>query len=249
MPALRTIIVENEPLTRQTIRMMLERRHAEQVEIVGEAESVETAIHEIRNLNPQLVFMDIQLEPGTGFDILKAFPKPDFGVIFLTAYNHFAVRAFRHAAVDYLMKPVDPDQLEEAIDRAEKRLTTGQMSTGLQSMMQHFIQEEKISIRTAEKIHFVRVRDIIRLKADRDYTTIVIDGATAILTSYPIGKWEKEFQAFDFLRCYTSHIINPHHIVELKRRDGGYLAMADGTEVPISRRRKQEVEQRLFRKE
>ncbi len=240
-------IIDDEPAARLLIRTILEARRPD-VYIAGEAGSVEEGISLLQKTTPDLLLLDIALKDGTGFDLLNRWTGQLFQVILITAFDTFAVKAFRYSALDFLVKPFDPEDLVAAVDKA-----TRQMSEWLPRQLanllttQHKQVFEKIALPSAEALHLVTVKDILRLESDAGYTTVFVFGGERILVSRTIKDFEELLPENSFFRVHQSHIINLHFAQKVLREDGGYVLLSDGAKLPISRRRKEEFMEALLR--
>lgn len=239
--ALPVVLVDDEKDARKVLRSFISD-YCPNLEIAGEASNVFDGFRIIRELNPKLVFLDIQLTDGTGFDLLDKFSQTNFQVIFTTAFDQFAVKAFKYLAVDYLLKPVDPEEFVAAVDRVENQYSQQGLSQLLKIMQQPQpdMVFEKIALPSAEGLTMMKVKDILRLESDGGYTTFFsIQGEKAMVTR-SIGEFEDILPSPSFFRVHVSHLINVGLVKKYVREDGGYILMEDGSRLPIARRRKDE---------
>jgi two-component system LytT family response regulator len=252
MKPIRTALIDDNPHAIQILRSDLARMFPE-LEIVGEADGVVQGAKLLRQTRPDLLLLDIQMGDGTGFDLLEIVPDLSFQLIFTTAHDEHAIRAFRFAAVDYLLKPIDPEELRQAVERAKKLLAysqnkpTGQAEQ-LPVLKAHFYQKESpktIALHTAEKIQIARLEDILRLEADGNYTVVHFTNGQKLLLTKTLKEFDQLLEAAGFLRAHQSHLVNFEHIKEFIKTDGGYLLMADGAKVPVAVRKRGEVLERL----
>jgi two-component system LytT family response regulator len=247
MKKIRTALIDDNPHAIQILRDDLARMFPE-VEIVGEADGVVQGAKLLRNTQPDLLLLDIQMGDGTGFDLLEIVPDLKFQLIFTTAHDEHAIRAFRFAAVDYLLKPIDPDELRRAVERAKKMLA-GSPNTQVQVpvLREHFQKEtpKTIALHTAEKIQIARLSDILRLEADGNYTEVHFTNGHKLLLTKTLKDFSIILEETGFLRAHQSHLVNFEHIREFIKTDGGYIVMADGAKVPVAVRKRAEVVERL----
>ncbi|MBK8564377.1 MAG: response regulator [Saprospiraceae bacterium] len=247
MKKIRTALIDDNPHAIQILRDDLARMFPE-VEIVGEADGVVQGAKLLRNTQPDLLLLDIQMGDGTGFDLLEIVPDLKFQLIFTTAHDEHAIRAFRFAAVDYLLKPIDPDELRRAVERARKMLA-GSPNTQAQVpvLREHFQKEtpKTIALHTAEKIQIARLSDILRLEADGNYTEVHFTNGHKLLLTKTLKDFSIILEETGFLRAHQSHLVNFEHIREFIKTDGGYIVMADGAKVPVAVRKRAEVVERL----
>jgi len=233
---IKALIIEDEEKVRAALKKML-AVVSPFVQIQAETAFVQEAIELINKHSPALIFLDIELEDGNGFDILNRLPDYDFQIIFTTAYNEYAVKAFKYSALDYLLKPVDPAELETAVKRALQNIEREKQYREALSVLQHNLshtREQKIVLKTASQRHIVSVRDIVRLEADGAYTLFVtLDDK--IFVSRNI-KYYQNLLGPDFFRCHQSHLVHRKYINSLDNKD--ILHLANGEQIPVSKRLK-----------
>lgn len=236
----RIAIIDDEPDARQLLRTML-ATFCPDVEACGEADSVESAYALIRQTRPHGVLLDISLEDGTGFDLLEKFPHPFFQVIFTTAHDAFALKAFRYQALDYLLKPVNPEELARAIDRV-----TPELSEDFPMRIRNLLESarsqrvDKIALTSQEGIAFLSLDQIVRLESEGSYTTFFLLNQERYVVSRPMRDFESLLSEDGFFKLHQSHLVNLAFVRKILREDGGYALMEDGCKVPIARRRKDE---------
>ncbi|MEZ5196999.1 MAG: LytTR family DNA-binding domain-containing protein [Bacteroidales bacterium] len=235
---LRTLIIDDEPHIRETLIHLVEK-YCPQVKVVGEAESVASGIRAIREKIPELVLLDIKMDDGNGFDLLNHFENIDFKVIFITAYEKYAIQAFGFSAIDYLLKPVNPEKLAEAVKRAEQ-MVQQDFNTQLVTLKENLKTPEnknrKIILKTMENIYLLDVQEIIHCASDGNYTIFETINDEKIVVSKIIKEYDELLSDSGFFRVHRSHLINLKHIRRLSKQDGGYVVMSNGIEVPVSSR-------------
>ncbi|MBL7782882.1 MAG: response regulator transcription factor [Saprospiraceae bacterium] len=240
---IKAVIIDDESSTIQVLRILIERFVPEISELataLGGKEGLEC----IRVFKPDLVFLDIEMPDLDGFDLLRHFPEPEFEVIFVTAYSHYAIQAIRFSAFDYLLKPVDTTELKQAVNRY---LQHGKRTTDMASRYEHLLQNIRtnntghftLSIRTLEGTIFLTLEDIIWCEADGNYTCFYLVGKKRVVASRPLGEFENMLDARQFFRVHKSFIVNRSHTQAILYP--GRLQMSDGTIVEVSRRRMSEV--------
>ncbi len=238
--SLTAIIVDDESKSRQALRQgLMNLRY--NIEIMAEADSVRSGIQAIVNFQPDIVFLDIQLSDGTGFDILEHIGEiVDFDLIFVTAYNQFALKAFEYSTVDYLVKPLHPDKLQRAVKKVIQ--TPKKQIKERLGMLMNLKKENsftKIGLNTQEGTYFVYLEHIIRCEGQSYYTTFFLTDGRKIIVSKTIKEYEVLLQNTDFFRIHKSHIININHIQRYKTTiTGGEVTMRNQGIIPIARRRK-----------
>lgn len=239
---IRAVIIDDEPATRVALSALL-REHCPDVTIAREAGSVEEGFRIISEVRPDLVFLDIRMQDGSGFDLLKKFDKVDFHVIFVTAYEEYAIKAFRFSAIDYLLKPVDADELISAMAKfrqqahAERDLRVKTMINNLRFQEKH---HKKIVLRTSEKFHFVEVTDIIYCESDGNYTTFFLRNHNQVIVSRPLKEFEELLSDYAFFRPHKSFLVNLSYLTGFEKSEGGYIILKDDVKIPVSYRKKDE---------
>jgi two-component system LytT family response regulator len=236
---MKTIIIEDEKGAAEVLYFMI-NRVARDIEIVSMSSSVEEAYESIKKHSPDLVFLDIRLKDKTAFDLLEKFDNIDFKIIFTTAYDDFAVNAFKYAALDYLLKPIDPIELKNALNRARKYFDQNIEYQKMLSKLEQYIHEQNknIVLNTSQGKTLVKKDEIIRLEADGAYTVFVLKEKNLVV-SRNLKYYEKILGDANFLRVHQSHLVNMLHMESVKR-DGNML-LKNGDKIPISTRKKQEV--------
>lgn len=236
------IIVEDQAAALADLTQALEE-HCPQIEVLDQATTVVAAAKAIRQEQPDLLFLDIELPDGTGFDLLDILGEWPGSVIFTTGLNDQALRAFRYAAVDYLLKPIDPTLLTQAVQRAERAL--GQIQEQRQLLRAVHDEQDQLPARLAlhsqERIQLVNIDDIIRCESEGNYTNFFLVPNKRLLVARTLKSYSALLKEHGFWRVHQSHLINPRHLQEYVKTDGGYLVMNDGTKIPVSVRRRAAV--------
>ncbi len=246
------LIVEDEIQSHKVIKNLLSQSHSD-IEVAASAFSVEEGYNKIMEINPDVVFLDIELPDGLGFDLLKRISEPDFFIIFITAHDHYAITAIRFGALDFLLKPIKPDHLAEAIEKARqqfrKKISKEQMQILWETLAN--IQEKKLpsrmSISTADGILYLEIKNIIRLEAQQNYTEFTIANTPRkLLASVNLGEYQEQFELYkDFVRVHRSHEVNIDYVEKYVKSDGGYLVMKNGDKIPVSRKYRDDLLDRL----
>jgi len=240
---LRTIIIDDEPHIRQTLEKLV-KQFCPNVKLVAMADGVESGVKTIRKYHPDLVMLDIKMNDGTGFDLLKKLEPIDFKVIFITAYDKYAIKAFKFNALDFLLKPIDPDELTEAVNKAEK-LVQQEFNTQLSNMEDnlriHDKSQKKIILKTLENIYLVKIRDIIYCESDSSYTAIYLLNKKKILVSNTLKDYAEMLRDFGFYRVHKSYLINMSYIERFEKGEGGYVVLTDEHKVPVASRKREEL--------
>ena len=231
----KAFIIDDEQRTRELIAKMITSFDLG-IEAIPMGESVQSGIAAIAAIQPDLVFLDIQMPDGTGFDLLKAIPNKNFEVIFITAHEEFAIKAIKFSALDYILKPVDADELRHAIERALETLNDTKAEPQFEAL-QHNIQpnqKRRLVLKTQESVHVVELDQIIRCEADRNYTSFFLKNGKKILVSRTLKDYETLLTGHNFLRVQQSHLVNLDYVDRYDKGNGGAVVMKDGSEVPLS---------------
>ena len=236
---LTAVLVDDEKKNREGLKKLL-NEYCPSVKVIGDAGSVDEALVTITKLKPQLLFLDVEMPDGSGFDLLRKIEKIDFKIIFVTAHSHYAIKAIRFSAVDYLLKPVDTDDLIEAVKKAdeEKHVNHQTQYKGLLNNLSNN-SSQKLAIPIKDGFAFLAPEDIIRLQADGTYTHIYTNGEKYTGTKN-IKEYEQLLSDNNFFRSHNSHLINLKHVKKFSRIDGYFVQMSDSSMAEISRRKKEE---------
>ena len=243
MEKITAIIIDDEVNNCNNLRELL-KKYCCEIEVAGMAHSAIDGYNLIQQEAPSLVFLDIQMPGGSGFDLLERLKPIPFEVIFVTAYDQYAIRAIRLCAIDYLLKPIDILDLKTAVDRAVQKIVKKQPNRALENMIENTVvksDNEKIALPTAERLLFVKLSEIVRCLGENNYTTVFLKNGESVLVSKTLKEYEELLSENGFLRVHQSHLINLSYIRSYEKQDGGYLKMSDGSIINISRQRKQMV--------
>ncbi|MCB0842715.1 MAG: response regulator transcription factor [Bacteroidetes bacterium] len=242
---LTAIIVDDVSQARKTLKEDLET-YCPEVEVIGEAEGVVSAAKLLKNTHPDVLFLDIQMQDGSGFDLLEVLGEIKFNVIFTTASDAYAIKAFRFSAVDYLMKPIDPDELMEAVRKAHSAPAPNQDHVDLLlSNVKGNKNPTRLAINTLEKVHVVKLDEILRCESSANYTIFYLANKRQLLATKTLKEFDNLLSEADFIRVHQSHLVNAAYIKEFVKVDGGYIVMSDGTNVPVSTRKRSSVIQMM----
>lgn len=242
----KALIVEDEMLSRELLKSLVEE-FCPQLEVAGVAANVEEAVQFINTRFPDIVFMDVEMQAGTGFDVLLQVNQRNFRVIFTTAYDHYAIKAIRFSAVDYLLKPISLEELQEAVARAVDNLQQNAEGNKLELLIKNLRrpagEDFSISLSTSEGIEFVQLAHIVRLEANGPYTTFFIKDNRKIMVSKHLKEYELLLAGHGFFRIHNSHIIHLKEVKKMVKTDGGYAIMSDESMIAISPKKKDEFMQ------
>lgn len=246
----RTVLIDDETDSIRVLQRLL-NAYCPEVEVIGTADGVETALNLIQMARPDLVFLDIEMTHGNAFDLLNQLQPITFQIIFVTAFDNYAIRAFKYSALDYLLKPVDIDDLREAVKRAATKVQgknfLDQMETLLYNMETFQLSQQKMAVPTLTGLVFVPIKDILRFEANGSYTTIYLTSKEEIIATRNIKEYEDLLPAAIFCRVHNSHIINLHKIQKYHKGRGGYVIMEDGSNIEVASRRREEFLRRLLK--
>ena len=239
---IQTIIIEDNLPTLGILKDILEKHFPEQIDLIAEASTVEKGVEAINRLHPKLIFLDIELPDGTGFDILKKVEKHNFKVIFTTAYESYSLQAIKFSAFDYLLKPFDESEIVESISKAIEKISEEEELLKIKALLSNQKQEEKqIIIKTSDNIFPINTNDIFYCKSDSNYTEFYLNDGRKIMTSKTLKHFESLLSPFDFLRVHKTYLVNVKYIKKIKKGHNWSLKLWDNTIIPIAVRKKDEV--------
>lgn len=236
----KVVIVDDERHGRDVIKNLF-NDYLEEFEIVGEADSIDTAINLITEYSPKLVFLDIELNNHSGFDLLDSFEQINFEVIFATAYNYYAIKAIKFSALDYLLKPIDSEEFVLAIERFKRKTSLNNIAQ-LNILKENIkkAKPDKLALPTDNGYVFVTVNDIIRCQGESNYTHFFLKSKSDITTCHTLGEYEDLLADYNFFRVHKSHLINMSHVKGFHKGKSGFVIMNDDTEIEISTRKREE---------
>jgi len=245
METMKAIIVDDERNNRLTLIKLIEK-FCPQLQVISECDSVDCAINTIENEKPDVVFLDVEMPGKNGFELLSYYKYHcPFEIIFTTAYSQYAVKAFRLSALDYLLKPVDPEELIQAVFKLNQKVSLEIKNKQYELLEQRInnndLSKKQLAISTLEGIYFVALDEIIHVDADSSYTKLFLINDEKIMSSKPLKYFEELLEDYDFVRIHQSHIINLKHIRRYVRGDGGQVIMMNGAEIEVSRRKKDDL--------
>ncbi|HDP74413.1 MAG TPA: response regulator transcription factor [Bacteroidales bacterium] len=246
---LKAIVVDDEQRARESITTIIGKLFPE-IDLLGEAEGVESAFHLIEKGKPDVVFLDIKMGDGTGFDLLRRYQRIPFKVVFITAFDEHAIEAFKFSAFDYLLKPINTNELRATIERLKDQLDQEEeLSVKIQALLSNVnsmnIEQKKIVLKTANSIHLVKLVNIIRCEADANYTWVYVQGQPKLLISKPLKHFDELLDGFGFFRVHQSHLINLNFVSRIDKTDGGTIILNDNTSIPIATRKRDQLFQLL----
>lgn len=242
MEKLTAILVDDMPSALQLLQSDIETKHAD-IDIVGTAKSVVEAAKLLRTQTPDILFLDIMLGDGTGFDLLEIIPDLNSKIIFVTASDEYAIKAFKFAAIDYILKPYSDEELSETIEKAKNQLQPQkeQLEILKNTLKTPNNKPKKISLHTLEKISVVDLDDIIRCESDNNNTMFYLKNNQKIFVTKTLKYFTDILKEYQFVRVHQSHLINLQYVKEFIKSDGGYIILKNGSNVPVSVRKRAEV--------
>ncbi len=243
---IKSIIVDDEKHGRENLAGIL-KQYCSEVLVLCEADSVENAISLIQTHKPDLVFLDIEMPKANGFQLLEHFKDFSFEVIFVTAYDSYAIKAIRFSAADYILKPINYNDLIVAVNKVARRIQLKEENERVKQLYRniHQPQNPRIGLPTADRIEFVEVEKIIRCQGEGNYTHIYFEGKKHLFVAKTLVEFEDLLQEYSFIRVHKSHLVNLKHVVAYVKTDGGMLQLSNNDQVAVSRRRKELVQKML----
>jgi two-component system LytT family response regulator len=246
----RAILIDDEPNSRATLLALL-TNYCPEVTVIGQAASAEQGLRLLREQRPDLLFLDVEMPLGSGFDLLDGLGDAPFAVVFTTAHDHYALRALKACALDYLLKPVGVGDLRAAVAKAQHQHQQGAASTQLRTFYDNQQTRYqpgagKLVLPTMQGFEVVEVSRIVRCQADDNYTRFVLVGQPPLLVSRTLKEYEELLSGSDFLRIHQSHLINADHVKRYIKGSGGYVQLSDDSIIEVSRRKKDELMRRFL---
>lgn len=246
------ILIDDDAHLRSGMKTLLQR-YAPEIQIIGEADSVKNGVEVMEKLQPQVVFLDIQMNDGTGFDVLEQMAqrngKLTSHIVFITAHEQYAIKAFRFSALDFLLKPVDPDELQKVIEKIKNVLVKNDGYAHIDLLLENIRKKvdnfKRIALSNSDGIHVFEVSDIIRCESEDNYTKFFIRNSKPILISKTLKEYEDLLTEHGFERIHQSHLINLSYLKSYIKKDGGYVVMTDNSNLPISQRKRERLQELL----
>ncbi len=229
------LIIDDEKPTRELIKRMIESFGFD-IEVFIDGENVKSGIESVLRIQPDLVFLDIQMPDGNGFDVLKSINQINFEVIFITAFQEYAIQAIKFSALDYILKPIDAEELRQSLSNALNKLNEKSDENVFQAL-HHNIQPQnkrKLVLKTQESNYVVDIDDIIRCESDKNYTFFYLKSGKKILVSRTLKDYDILLSPFEFFRVQQSHLVNLNYVDRYDKHDGGSVIMKDGASIPLS---------------
>ena len=235
-----TIIIDDNPNAQEFLEDLL-KMYCQELTIVGKADNIFEGKQLIENLSPELVFLDVEMPKGTGFDLLQQLDTIDFNVIFTTAHEKYALRAIKYSALDYLLKPIEVNELLAAVKKAqtrdEQQLSQLKVNNLLQNLGKNAAQTQKLMLRDKYGMQITAIQEIIHLEADDCYTKFFIQDQEPVIVSKSLKEYELLLPKDQFFRCHKSHLINLEYLLRYDKKEDNILILRNGNQVPVSRRK------------
>ncbi len=243
---IKTILIDDDINLRMGMKSLL-KRHVPEIEVVAEADSVQSGIQTIESTPADVLFLDIQLGDGTGFDILEQLTvrlgKIHHHVVFITAFEQYAIRAFRFSALDYLLKPVDPEDLKKVTDKIILAMARNPESEKVELLLENIRKKNenfnRIVLSNSDGMQVVDIKEIIRCESEDNYTRFFVKGQKAILISKTLKEYEELLSPHNFERIHQSHLVNMSFVKSFIKKDGFFAVLTDDTQLPVSQRKKE----------
>lgn len=245
---MKILIIDNEKHILDFLHLHLQKFGIEP-HFIFQADGVQQGLKIFDEVKPDVVFLDVEMEDGTGFDFLNRLNKLDFQLIFITAYEKYAVQAFKYCAIDFLLKPIDTDELAVALERATKNLAQIDHQVQLdmlKSMVSsHTTKPSKIILKNSDAIFYIKIEAIILCEADGPYTIFEVENHDKIIVSTNIKVYEELLTPHNFVRVHNSFLVNTNKVIRFDKQDGGFLMLENNKSVPVSQRKKDEILKKL----
>ena len=239
------VVIDDESKVQETICNMLSI-YCPNINVIGKADSVESGYRLINELKPEVVFLDIKMPDGTGFDLLKRFPNLNFHFIVISAYEEFAIKAFKYSALDYLLKPIDSTDLINAVEKVTKTISSEETNQKFKTLLSNIDTSEKeikkIILKTVDSIYVVDIEKIVRCESQNNYTMFYFLDKTKLLVSKTLKEYDELLTPLSFIRCHQSHLVNSKYITKLIKHPNLMIQMIDGSIIPVAVRKKDVVE-------
>ncbi|CAM1365945.1 LytR/AlgR family response regulator transcription factor [Tenacibaculum xiamenense] len=238
---MKTIIIEDNTAARESLKRLL-NTHCNNISIIGEASNVEEATNLINSLKPNLIFLDVELPDGNGFDLLLNMKSIDFQVIFISSFKQYALKAIKFSALDYLLKPFDIDELKQAVQKAKQEIDIHETPKKIKTLTHNINQKssipDKLILKDKYGIQILTVNEIYHLQANGSYTEFYLKDKSPLIASKSLKEYQKLLSDSTFFRCHQSHIINLNHLSRYDKREGDFLILNNGNKVPLATRKR-----------
>lgn len=241
MGKLKAILIDDEFHCTESLKIEL-NSFCPEVEVAGICNDPREGAKLIQDINPDVIFLDIEMPWMSGFELLSNLTDIDFSVIFTTAYNQYAIKAFKFSAVDYLLKPIDTDELQAAVAKVSSlkslRFNRKHLSLLLENLNPEYKPSSKIVLPSSDGLEFIQVSEIIRIESESNYSHIYLENDKKIFLAKTLKDLEELLSEHSFIRVHNSHIVSENHIRKYHSSDGGFIELSDSSKVPLSRTRR-----------
>jgi two-component system LytT family response regulator len=241
---IKAVIIDDVEKARSALKSDI-KTYCPNVQIIGEADGVESGLQLINSVTPDVIFLDIRMADGSGFDLIAKIRQQGsipFQIIFTTAYDEYAIKAFKFSAIDYLLKPVDHEDLIQAVQKINVKDVQSSLKENIELLLESMqvikTSNKRIALNSVDKVQVVNVDDIIQCESQKNYTLFYLTNKKQVLVTRTLKEFEDMLESDNFLRVHHSHLINVKHLKEYIKTDGGYAIMSDGSQVPVSVRKK-----------
>ena len=243
------VLIDDEQNNLDNLSQLL-LKHCPEVKVVATAMNADDGRKILLEKNPELVFLDIQMPGKNGFELLQSLAQYQFEIIFVTAFDKYGIQAVKFAAIDYLLKPIHIEELKMAANKAVAKSNQKKQNLQLENLLEllkynHQKEEHRIALPTAKETRFINPKEIVRCESTNNYTSFYLHSGEKLLVSKPIFEYEELLTDYGLLRCHQSHLVNSRFIKSLVKEDGGYLLLEDGSQLPISRQKKEYIKEML----
>ncbi len=247
---IKVVVIDDEENNIDNVRQLLSA-YCPDVTVVDTAKNADAGYIAISQLKPDLVFLDIEMPAKSGLDLLKSLPEHDFEIIFVTAHAQYGIQAVKFAAIDYLLKPINIEELKTAVAKAIQKRNVKKQNLQLENLIQLLQQqqpksEHRIALPTARETRFAKTEEIVRCESSNNYTTFYFITGEKLIVSKPIYEFEEILTDYHFIRCHQSHLVNKKYIKSWVKEDGGYLLLDDKTQIPVSRQKRETLKELLL---
>lgn len=240
----KVIIIDDEEKSRITISSFV-NKYCPSLDLVGQADGVQSGISTFKELRPDVIFLDIEMDDGTGFDVIEGLKGYTFEVIFVTAYNQYALKAFRYSAIDYLLKPINPEELVQAVAKLSDVSRLDQIEKKLEALLSNRTSLEKIAFTSMEGLRLEKTENIIFCESDNYYTNVHLKNGEKLVVSKTLKEYDQMLSTEGFFRIHQKFLVNLSHVQSFSKADGGFVTLAGGQELSVARRKKDELLQLL----
>lgn len=240
---MRIVLIDDDEVVRDNLRTLL-AIYAPECAVIAEADGVQTGLTCLKKYQPDLLLLDVEMKDGTGFDLLSIYGQLDFKVIFVTGHDGYAIKAFKFSAIDYVLKPIDPEDLVSALNKAKKPVDKQEQNLKVRNLVQNKNEgskDQKIVLKDAETVYLIAVKDIIRCESETNYTRFFLTDGRILMISKTLKEYDSLFEGQFFFRAHQSHLINLQHFDRYDKREGGILHMKDGSTLPVAVRKKESL--------